>query len=334
MAEISSQEARAIVDDIREKNGGITDEDRQRTPESVLRSIGHLQSTLGASIRTVAREIYSSNTRFVFELIQNAEDNKYTRALALQETPFLKFALHHDRIIIDSNEDGFQEANVRAICNVGKSTKTSTGGYIGEKGIGFKSVFKVAYKVHIQSGPFSFFLEHRDGNNGMGMITSINQEHRSLPKNVRTRMTLFLADPTGFNDRAREFAEIPDTLILFLSKLRQISVEIIPREGLSSITSYEHDKNQLNNLQTLHKTSNNETEETSYYVEKSTLSNLPKDLARSGRTEAEIILAFPIASDYTPVIEPQYVYSFLPLSQEGFNVREINKTVRFCVHKY
>lgn len=58
------------------------------------------------------------------------------------------------------------QSNVRAICSTGESTKTNTSGYIGEKGIGFKSVFKAASKVHIQSGPFSFFFEHRFCMNG------------------------------------------------------------------------------------------------------------------------------------------------------------------------
>jgi hypothetical protein len=37
---------------------------------------------------------------------------------------------------------GFSEANLRALCDVGNSTKAATTGYIGQKGIGFKSVFR------------------------------------------------------------------------------------------------------------------------------------------------------------------------------------------------
>jgi hypothetical protein len=39
---------------------------------------------------------------------------------------------------------GFAEANMRALCDVGSSTKASISGYIGQKGIGFKSVFRWA----------------------------------------------------------------------------------------------------------------------------------------------------------------------------------------------
>ena len=98
-------------------------------------------------------QLYSKDTGFVSELIQNAEDNTYTRA---EGKIYLSFSLYPDRLVLDSNEDGFREEHVRAICNTSASTKAVSRGFIGEKGIGFKSVFKVAKKVHVQSHPFSF----------------------------------------------------------------------------------------------------------------------------------------------------------------------------------
>lgn len=49
---------------------------------------------------------------------------------------------------------GFSEQNVRALCDVGNSTKQHKVGYIGQKGIGFKSVFKVADVAEIHSSGF------------------------------------------------------------------------------------------------------------------------------------------------------------------------------------
>ncbi len=40
-------------------------------------------------------------------------------------------------------------------------------GFIGEKGIGFKSVFKVANVVHVASGHYQFKLDRREP---LGMI--------------------------------------------------------------------------------------------------------------------------------------------------------------------
>ena len=101
--------------------------------------------------------MYSKGAPFIHELIQNADDNKYS---VTQEEPYISFTIEPDRIIVDSNEDGFTSNNVRAICSLGKSNRTNVQSYNGEKGIGFKSVFTIAKKVHIQSGPFSFAFEY------------------------------------------------------------------------------------------------------------------------------------------------------------------------------
>src|SRR5213075_1003116 len=104
--------------------------------------------------------LYRKDTRFVYELIQNAEDNRYTIAAKEGEPPSLIFVVSKAKIEIESNEDGFSVPNVAAICNVGKSTKYGVYGYIGEKGIGFKSVFKIARRVHVQSEPYSFAFDY------------------------------------------------------------------------------------------------------------------------------------------------------------------------------
>ena len=52
----------------------------------------------------------------------------------------------------------FGEANVRSLCSVGKSTKKKAEGYIGEKGIGFKSVFRVTDEPAVYSNGYRFRL--------------------------------------------------------------------------------------------------------------------------------------------------------------------------------
>lgn len=141
---------------------------------------------------SLAEQLYYSSARFVFELLQNAEDNHYTRAREQGYEPYISFQVYDDRIIIDCNEDGFKEENVRAICDVGKSSKVGAQGYIGAKGIGFKSVFMAAWRVHIQSGDFSFYFERLDGDSGIGMIVPLWQDHLpDVPPHI-TRMTLHL----------------------------------------------------------------------------------------------------------------------------------------------
>lgn len=58
--------------------------------------------------------------------------------------PTLAFILRDSGIVVLNNEQGFSAKNMRALCDVGNSTKKgSSTGYIGKKGIGFKSVFRV-----------------------------------------------------------------------------------------------------------------------------------------------------------------------------------------------
>lgn len=104
------------------------------------------------SLRMLSEELYSKPTRFLLELIQNADDNVYDADI----DPHLSIVYRTDGFLwFGCNERGFTEANLRALCTVSESTKKvedNRKGYIGEKGIGFKSVFKVASEVFCQSG--------------------------------------------------------------------------------------------------------------------------------------------------------------------------------------
>lgn len=66
----------------------------------------------------------------MFPLPQNADDNSYPSEVAAD--PALVFVLKKDSITVLNNEVGFQEKNIRAICDVGRSTKGKHKyGYIG-----------------------------------------------------------------------------------------------------------------------------------------------------------------------------------------------------------
>jgi hypothetical protein len=86
------------------------------------------------------------------ELLQNADDAAYEDNVI----PSLIFRLRANEILIESNERGFTQADVVSICSVGESSKKDNPQTTGDGGIGFKSVFSVANKVHIQSNNWSF----------------------------------------------------------------------------------------------------------------------------------------------------------------------------------
>lgn len=94
---------------------------------------------------------------------------------------------------VQCNEVGFTAANVEALCRIGFSTKKlNRAGFIGEKGIGFKSVFKVADQVWITSGPYSFKF---DATKPLGMIAPVWEERRG-DQTIRsgTKLVLILKD--------------------------------------------------------------------------------------------------------------------------------------------
>lgn len=92
--------------------------------------------------------------------VQNADDNVYPENVE----PTLIFILQETGIIVLNNERGFSSKNIRALCDVGNSTKKGSGtGYIGQKGIGFKSVFRVSPMYQITDLAclyFTIFSEH------------------------------------------------------------------------------------------------------------------------------------------------------------------------------
>lgn len=284
-----------------------------------------------ADLCSLVDNLYSKETRFLYELIQNAEDNAYSTATADGEEPFLAFKLYPDKIIIDSNEDGFSKSNIRAICSVGRSTKKHSAGYIGEKGIGFKSVFKIAQKVHIQSGPVSFAFSHtrEDDDDGLGMITPYYEDAEELPMGVRTRMVLTLSDSTKFEELASEFRDVPDTFLMFLSRLQLLSMELYQPERSLTATQYSKRETRRNGsyttllANTRRKGKEESTSEQKYYTMKSDLYDLPFDEARKDKEgnsidRATVILAFPVDEHDEPVLKEQYTYAFLPLHRVGF----------------
>lgn len=153
----------------------------------------------------------------MYELVQNAEDNDYSTPPG--DAKYLSFVISSDSITIDSNENGFTEANVWGLCSTGESTKTTREGYIGHFGIGFKSVFQIASRVQVQSGPFSFAFEYTKQSDpiGLGMVTPIDADFEQLPQGVGTRIRLTLIESVTENrERYSDLFNMPDTILLFL----------------------------------------------------------------------------------------------------------------------
>jgi hypothetical protein len=70
-------------------------------------------------------------------LLQNLDDTAYDESV----TPEVTFRLQRRKLTVESNQAGFTEVDIKAICDMGESSKVpgseGTKDSIGEKGIGF-----------------------------------------------------------------------------------------------------------------------------------------------------------------------------------------------------
>lgn len=250
----------------------------------------------------------------MLELIQNADDNIYRCS-----TPSLSFDYRPGILRIDCNEIGFDSDNVRAICGISQSTKsgkTSDAEFIGEKGIGFKSVFKAADVVWIASNEFTFKF---DRTRPLGVITPIWEEFPEPTRTGHTSILLKLSATYEEEILVRELIEFDTNLLIFLRRVEELSIRVA---RLSSniwekqIRKTQHQQ-ESDRTVILHAG----TETLKYMVRTHVVRDLPQEIRRPNWPQTKILLAFPIpATSEQPLLKPQNVYAFLPIRNYGFKV--------------
>ena len=199
------------------------------------------------SIERLSESLYSKDTHFIFELIQNAEDNEYYKGTE----PSISFRLVKadptntpnsvGALIVQNNEIGFSPDNVDAICAIGKTTKSKLQGYIGEKGIGFKSVFRITTIPHIFSNGYQFCFPEKDEKTSLGYI--VPRWIKNIPHGVDPKQTTIILplDKPDFGYERIEgmLQDIEPETILFLSKLKEIQIRT---DGGDNLTILKDDK--------------------------------------------------------------------------------------------
>lgn len=155
-------------------------------------------NTSNALVRLMG-DLYTETERFVFELLQNADDQPEEGELVNVK---LK-ALDENLLFLHTGKP-FNEADVESISSIGDSTKKNDIEKTGYKGIGFKSVFSVAETVYIDSGNFSFafdknsplYPDEADMDKIPWQIKPIWEERYRLPKEIQKEDLYFYA-PVG-----------------------------------------------------------------------------------------------------------------------------------------
>lgn len=267
-----------------------------------------------ANSNSVSDELYHKSTHFLLELIQNADDNVYHTPSGIK--PTLDITLYDDHLRVDCNEIGFSAQNVDAICKIGNSTKAGTENatrYVGEKGIGFKSVFKVADVVYITSRSYSFKFEK---NGPLGMIAPVWTEFPIPAKRGYTTFYLHLLPNCNRRELLKEILALDPRMLIFLRQLRQININIEVKDNppLSRALSRLPDTpGPLGSMVTLRQ----DFTIFKYLVFSHQARQLPREPKREGLSASQVLLAFPVA-DKQPKLEPQQVYAFLPIRDYGF----------------
>jgi hypothetical protein len=169
-------------------------------------------------LRELTVEKYVDPIHFVFELLQNADD---------QEAIEVNFELQKDRLIFQHNGKPFTREDVMSISGVGRSTKPEKLNKIGRFGIGFKSVFVITNRPEVyttlEDQPFAFGIEN--------LIVPIPMPPRN---SVKTTFALPFkeAQASKFYETIRKKLETlgPD-ILLFLHNLRSIQWKASVNEG-------------------------------------------------------------------------------------------------------
>ncbi len=296
-----------IIEDIRKNTYGIG----LQTDQAAQAVIDSIRKSLNSALERLSIDLYSKETHFVLELIQNAEDNQYRNEVI----PTLRLTIEAEKIIVQNNEIGFSEDNVRAICNVGRSTKTKVEGYIGEKGIGFKSVFRISDEPQIFSNEFQFHFQTQDDENKLGFVTPYWIE--TVPNYVDSNLTnIILPLRESAKDDLGKLGEIEHTLILFLRQLKTVKIDNIVDNKFHQIIRL--DKDEKIEIQ---ETTESGLKTHCYKLVKKGLI-VPESIQESKRENVkstELILGFSLQEDGSADTRlEQKVFAFLPTRSYGF----------------
>ncbi|KAL4272173.1 hypothetical protein GQ457_13G017120 [Hibiscus cannabinus] len=319
-SEVDEQtDAALVIESIRRDEFGL-DPSLSGVESSMLNK---QHARLGRALHCLSQELYSQDSHFLLELVQNADDNVYSE----NEEPTLTFVLQESGIVVLNNELGFSAENIRALCDVGSSTKKGRSGYIGKKGIGFKSVFRVTDAPEIHSNGFHVKFDISNGQIGFVLPTLVP------PCNVDSfKMTLggdtshmdnkywntciilpfrsVTSKGNDMNNIVSMFSDLHPSLLLFLHRLQCIVF-----------------RNMLNNSSVVMRKEivGNGIVKVSCGVENMTWfvasQKLQADIIHRDVQITEISIALTLqATDcgcYRPFLDQQPVFAFLPLRTYG-----------------
>ncbi|KAL8100915.1 protein NO VEIN [Apium graveolens] len=308
-----------VIESIRREEFGL-DPDLLASESSILKK---QHARLGRALHCLSQELYSQDSHFLLELVQNADDNVYLGNVE----PTLNFILMEGCIVVLNNERGFSGDNIRALCDVGNSTKKEpSAGYIGKKGIGFKSVFRVSDAPEIHSNGFHIKFDIREGQIGFVLPTTIppcdvemfsklvkqdaNENDNCWNTCIVLPFRSKFSEGLSVDKITSMFSDLHPSLLLFLHRLQCIRFRNVLSDSLTvmrkEILGSGIIKVSLGN------------EKLTWFVVSDKLSS---GAIRPDVKTTEISIAFTLHDlgneDYIPRLDQQPVFAYLPLRTYG-----------------
>ena len=306
--------------------------------------IDKLKGVIGRSLERLSKDLYNEDIHFVLELIQNADDNQYQPQGYLD--PTLVFLIESDRIVLLNNENGFLSENIEAICNVGGSTKKKREqGYIGRKGIGFKSVFTITDSPQIHSNGYHIKFDISNGDSigyilpvmcredeiteSLNIKRILNEKMQLEEKFGKMNTSICLPLKTTTEEQHEllisSFTDIKHSLLLFLNRLRNLVIvkKIVKANGKPDLIHCVYHRRDINeNIIEIHAGF-----EVSTWLLTRLRFKVPEKIKPNDSIEStEVSLAFPVRNsndedndDSMAPMEKYETYAYLPLKNFGFS---------------
>ncbi|MCL1861880.1 MAG: DUF3883 domain-containing protein [Proteobacteria bacterium] len=188
--------------------------------EAICRENRERYGTEGAKkTGSLTSSLYDDRTHFIYELLQNADDalDRRKKKDENRRVPCtVSFNLTPDRLLLSHYGISFDEADVRSVCDFGESTKDKDRHLIGNKGIGFKSVFKVTDFPEIHSGNEDFSIEEYVYPRQAGSTKRTEGETQII-------LPLKSEDETALKDIEEGFRSLGPSALLFLRHIEEIN---------------------------------------------------------------------------------------------------------------
>ncbi|CAH0037964.1 unnamed protein product [Clonostachys solani] len=272
---------------------------------------GSIIDDLDKSLSIISEGLYQKSSRFLMEILQNADDCSYD-----DPTPTMELTYRNGRLRIDYNEVGFTRRDVEALCSI-SSTKLKSMNQTGEKGIGFKSVFKMSDQAQVLSGHYSFAF---DAKRTLGTITPEWVVNAAKARPGFTSIILQIEGERKQNELIQELKSMGHKHLVFLRRLQQINIAIDDNQGKTWETTLNREDKDSAEGQRRIVTSSHDSQTLEYWIYPHIVKTMPPEPKRENHTESVILLAFPVRGEASPepVVEQQDTYAVHPIRDYGF----------------